>query len=159
MSESLLAMAKDLALAQIEAGHATPDNMIEMLNSTYATLQHLQGAEQNRPADRSAAEPVDWKKSITKHAVTCLECGASFKQLSSRHLRIHDMDGRLYRDKYGIPRAQSLSARDTLARRREIVRQSKPWEKSPTSPKAKQKAAATKKTRSAQGKGSKERQA
>jgi hypothetical protein len=62
------------------------------------------------------------------------------------------MDGRLYRDKYGIPRAQSLSARDTLARRREIVRQSKPWEKSPTSPKAKQKAAATKKTRSAQGK-------
>ena len=31
-------------------------------------------------------------------------------------------------------------------------RQSKPWEKSPTSPKAKQKAAATKKTRGVQGK-------
>jgi hypothetical protein len=36
MSESLLTMAKDLALAQITAGHATPDSLTELLNSTSA---------------------------------------------------------------------------------------------------------------------------
>lgn len=145
MTESLLILVKDLVLAQIEAGHATPDNLTELLNSTYATLEQLRSSEQTGSFGSAPQPPADWKKSITKHAVTCLECGASFKQLSSRHLSIHDMDGRSYRDKYGIPRAQSLSARDTLARRREIVRQSKPWEQTSTYQKT-QKAAAKKKT-------------
>lgn len=144
MTESLLVMAKDLALAQIESGHATPDNLPELLNSTYATLQQLQVAEQNRPDDTPAAAPIDWRESINKHAVTCLECGASFRQLNARHLRMHDLDGRSYRDKYGIPRTLSLSSRDVLARRREIVHQSKPWEKTPVHQKAPKPAAANK---------------
>ena len=76
--------------------------------------------------------PVNWRKSITKHAVTCLECGESFKQLSVRHLRLHDLDGRSYRAKYGMPRSQPLASRDTTARRREVVQQTRPWEKAPT---------------------------
>jgi len=145
MTESLLTMAKEIVQAQIEAGHGTPDNMTELLNSTYATLQQLQGAEQTGSSEAAPQAPVNWKKSITKHAVTCLECGASFKQLSTRHLRLHDMDGRSYRDKYGIPHTLSLAARETTARRRQIVQQIRPWEKSPTGgSKAKQKAAAVK---------------
>ena len=131
MTESLLTMAKDLVLAQIQSGHATPDNMTELLNSTYATLQQLHSSEQHGPVEAVPPEPVDWKKSITKHAVTCLECGASFKQLSFRHLRLHDLDGRSYRSKYGIPRDQSLAARETTALRRQIVQQIRPWEKAP----------------------------
>jgi len=151
MSESLLTMAKDLVLAQIQSGHATPDNMTELLNSTYATLQHLHSSEQTGPSEAAPQAPVDWKKSITKHAVTCLECGASFKQLSIRHLRIHELDPRTYRTKYGIPQGQPLSARETTALRRQIVQQSKPWEKAPTYQKAQQ-AAAKKKAGSGQKK-------
>ncbi|MDH3602086.1 MAG: MucR family transcriptional regulator, partial [Candidatus Tectomicrobia bacterium] len=80
----------------------------------------------------SAGAPLDWKKSITKHAVRCMECGASFKQLSTRHLRQHELTSRTYRDKYGIPRSQSLAAKETTARRKQIVQQSKPWEKTAT---------------------------
>jgi predicted transcriptional regulator len=80
----------------------------------------------------AAAAPTHWKKSITKHAVTCLECGASFRQLSSRHLKLHDLDGRTYRTKYGIPVTQSLAARATTALRQQIVQQSRPWEKTST---------------------------
>jgi len=151
MSESLLTMAKDLALAQITAGHATPDSLTELLNSTYETLQHLQEREQGGPAAAARTAPVDWKKSITKHAVMCLECGAHFKQLSLRHLRLHDLDGRSYRRKYGIPPAQPLAARETTARRRQIVQRIRPWEQSPTYPKAKPKATSKKKTRGGQG--------
>jgi predicted transcriptional regulator len=154
MSESLLTMAKDLALAQITAGHATPDSLTELLHSTYATLQQLQEREQRGPTADSQPASADWKKSITKHAITCLECGAHFKQLSLRHLRLHDLDGRSYRRKYGIPPAQPLAARDTTARRRQIVQRIRPWERSPTYPKSKVKAKAKTKTRGGQGRAS-----
>src|SRR4029450_4164006 len=48
-------------------------------------------------------KPANWRKSIAKHTVTCLECGQSLKQLSVRHLKEHGLDGRSYRVKYGIP--------------------------------------------------------
>ncbi len=44
---------------------------------------------------------------------SCLACGASFKQLSGRHLKEHGLDGKAYRVKYGIPRAQPLAAKET----------------------------------------------
>jgi predicted transcriptional regulator len=69
-----------------------------------------------------------------------LECGASFKQLSVRHLKEHELDGRLYRVKYGIPRTQSLAAKEITSKRREIVQRSRPWEKAPTFVKAQEKA-------------------
>jgi predicted transcriptional regulator len=78
---------------------------------------------------QSKIVPVDWRKSITKHAVICLECGESFKQLSLRHLRAHGLDNRSYRTRYGIPPIQPLSARVTTERRRQVVQEVRPWEK------------------------------
>jgi predicted transcriptional regulator len=138
MAPSLLTMAKDLVMANIQAGHVTPDAVSDLLQTTYTTLEGLQAMEETvalAPGTAAAiqAASVNWKSSISPHAVTCLECGATFKQLSTRHLRMHGLDGRSYRTKYGIPRTQSLSAREVLARRRQIVQRIRPWEKSPTS--------------------------
>ncbi len=136
MSPSLLDMTKDLVQAQIHAGHLTPETLHDALLQTYASLARLKAREASgdRPAapahDRPTPEaPVDWKRSIRRHAITCLECGATFKQVSIRHLRSHDLDGRSYRAKYGIPRTQPLVAGASLARRREVVQRSRPWEK------------------------------
>jgi len=136
VSESLLEMAKDLVQAQIEAGQLSPESMQEALQSTYASLVTLKAQEETGVGTAATPHTVDWRKSITRHAVTCLECGQSFKQLSVRHLRLHDLDTRSYREKYGIPGTQSLAARATTAKRREIVQQSRPWEKTPTYVKA-----------------------
>ena len=144
MSQTLLAMAKDLVLAQIEAHRLSPDDMHTALQQTYASLQALKTQED---ANGSVAvvtpatpKPVNWRKSITKHVVTCLECGASFKQLSVRHLKEHGLDGKGYRIKYGIPRTQPLAAKETTSRRKEIVQRARPWEKAPTFLKAQEKA-------------------
>ena len=106
--------------------------MQDTLQKTHATLTALKAQEESgvptsAPASRPA--PVDWRKSITQHAVTCLECGQSFKQLPSRHLGTHGLDSRSYRTKYGIPYTQSLAARDTTQRRRQVVQEVRPWEK------------------------------
>jgi len=131
MPQSILEIAKDLTLTLVEAGRLSTDDMQDTLQKTYATLTALKAQEETGSGTVKTQEPVDWRKSITRHAITCLECGASFKQLSVGHLRHHDLDGRSYREKHGIPRTQPLAAKETTARRRQVVRETRPWEKAP----------------------------
>jgi predicted transcriptional regulator len=145
MSQTLLEMAKDLVLAQIQAQKLSPDEMHQALQQTYASLKALQAQEDAHGSvavatPETPSKPVNWRKSITKHRVTCLECGASFKQLSVRHLKDHGLDGRSYRITYGIPRTQPLAAKEITSHRQEVVQRTKPWEKAPTFVKAQEKA-------------------
>jgi predicted transcriptional regulator len=145
MSQSLLEMAKDLVMAQIAAHRLSPDDMHTVLQQTYASLKALQAQEDVNGSvavvtPETPPERVNWRKSITKQRVTCLECGASFKQLSVRHLKEHGLDGRSYRIKYGIPRTQPLAAKEITSHRQEVVQRSRPWEKAPTFVKAQEKA-------------------
>jgi predicted transcriptional regulator len=145
MSQTLLEMAKDLVMAQIEAHRLSPEEMHTALQHTYTSLKALQAQEDahGRVAvvtPETPLKPVNWQKSITKHAVTCLECGARFKQLSVRHLKEHGLEGRAYRMKYRIPRAQPLAAKEITSHRQEVMQRTKPWEKAPTFVKAQEKA-------------------
>lgn len=148
MAQTILEMAKDLVMAMIQTGALPADDMQRELQKTYASLMELKAKEEVGDI-RSAQltdigshnggatkEHLDWKKSVKKYTIECLECGASFKQLSVRHLKDHALDARSYRAKYGIPRTQPLSAKDTTAMRKKIVQQSRPWEKAPTYMKA-----------------------
>jgi predicted transcriptional regulator len=125
-------MTKDLVIAQIQAKTLPPEAMPKALQQTYASLMTLQAQEETdgTGAVQPTAEPGNWRKSITRQAITCLECGAAFKQLS-QHLRGHNLDTRSYRNKYGIPRTQPLAARSVTAVRRKIMQEVKPWEKAP----------------------------
>src|SRR3989440_7212261 len=159
MSQTLLAMAKDLVMAQIAAHRLSPDEMHTAIQQTYASLHALETQDDAHGSvalvtPKMPPTPINWRKSITKHTVTCLECGASLKQLSVRHLKEHGLDGKAYRIKYGIPRAQPLAAKEMTSRRKEIVQRSRPWEKAPTFLKAQEKAekAVAQQTRKAQRK-------
>ena len=77
MSQTLLEMAKDLVLAQIEAHRLTPEEMHTALQHTYTSLQALKTQEDSHGSvagvtPETRPERVHWKKSITKHTVTCL---------------------------------------------------------------------------------------
>jgi predicted transcriptional regulator len=136
MSQTLLEMAKDLVFAQIQVQRLSPEDMHTALHDTYSTLRalHTQEASPGRDAVEPPATPPapgSWRKSITQQTVTCLVCGARFKQLSARHLRQHGLDARSYRLTYGIPLRQPLSARAVTALRKQIVQRLRPWEKAP----------------------------
>ncbi len=143
MAQTILEMAKDLVMAQIQAGKLPPDDMHKELQKTYVSLMELKAKEEAATLAAGLAEggarngdgagdQSPWKKSVKKYSIECLECGATFKQLSVRHLKEHGLDPKSYRTKYGIPRTQPLSAKDTTAIRKRIVQQSRPWEKAPT---------------------------
>ena len=146
MPQTLLEMAKDLVMAQIQAGALPPDEMHRELQRTYASLVDLKvkedlgessaaltaRGEETASEGETAPATSNWKRSIKKYTIECLVCGAAFKQLSVRHLKEHGLDARTYRVRFGIPRTQPLSAKDTTAMRKKIVQQSRPWEKAPT---------------------------
>jgi len=152
MPQSVLEMTKELVLAEIQAGSLLPEDMHDTARRVFESLMALKSREELEslipiPVTDTAPVLVDWRKSITRQAVTCLECGQTLKQLSVRHLRQHDLDGRSYRAKYGIPGTQPLLARETLTKQRRIAAEVKPWEKSTAYMKAqKKKAAAAKKS-------------
>jgi len=151
MPQSTLEMTKDLVVAQIQNDNMSPEDVHESTRQIFESMLALKSREESEsPVSASAADKpqmlVDWRKSITRHSITCLECGRMCKQLSVMHLRHHDLDGRSYRNKYGIPRTQPLAAKATTALRRQIAAEVRPWEKAPAYVKAqKQKAAAAKK--------------
>jgi predicted transcriptional regulator len=135
MEQTLVEMAKDLTRSLVETGRLSAEDIQDTLQQAYATLSALKAQEKDgtsAPVPVADSSPVDWRKSITRHAVTCLECGQAFKQLSIRHLGIHGLDSRSYRIKYGIPRTQPLAARSTTERRRQVVQETRPWEQAPT---------------------------
>jgi predicted transcriptional regulator len=135
MPQSALEMAKELVMAQIQLGQLQAEQVQDAIRQTHASLAALK-AQEERGTDTVApvteTPPMDWRKSITRHTVTCLECGQPFKQLSIRHLVMHGLDGRSYRVKYGIPRTQPLAAKTTTERRQEVVQGIRPWEHTPT---------------------------
>ena len=135
MAHTILEMAKDFVLAQMQVQALSLDNVRHVLQHTHRSLLTLQAQE----AGKGTATPparVHWRTSITKHTVTCLECGVRFKQLSGRHFRLHALNAASYRAKYGIPRTQPLAAKATTALRKQRVQQSHPWENAPTYQKA-----------------------
>ena len=132
MTQTALEMTTALVIAHLDTYYLSSDELVRMLKKTHANLMALKEREETEPAGHTRiGPPVDWQKSMTRHTVTCLECGATFRQLSSRHLRIHGLDSRTYRDKYGIPRTQALAARESTALRRRIALENRMWEKAP----------------------------
>lgn len=149
MSQSVLEMITDLVVAQIQSGTLSPEEMQEALRRVFQNLLELKSREELESPVAAASTGqalTDWRQSISRYAITCLECGRKCKQLSVRHLRHHDLDGRTYRAKYDIPKTQPLAARATTALRRRIAAEIRPWEKSPTYKKAQAKAAPAKKS-------------
>jgi predicted transcriptional regulator len=134
MTQTLVEMAKDLTRSLVETGRLSPEDMQHTLQQAYATLSALKTREESgtsAPVPTPEPAAVDWRKSIARRTITCLECGLICKQLSRRHLMTHGLDGRSYRAKYGIPLTQPLAARSTTERRRQVVQKSRPWEKAP----------------------------
>ena len=116
----VLEMTIALVIAQLETHYMSSATVIRMLKQTYAKQMTVQRQEA-AAGQATTATPGGWSRSISRQMIACLECGATFKQLSLRHLREHGLDALAYRVKYGIPRAQSLTARGATARRKQVV--------------------------------------
>jgi hypothetical protein len=75
MPPTLLEMATDFVLAQMHVQPLSPDAIRHVLQHTHRSLMGLQAQE----AGTGTATPPargNWRKSITKYTIACLDCGA-----------------------------------------------------------------------------------
>ena len=119
MSKSLVEMTAEIVQAQIGTTDMSGNDIKNALNETFQTLKSLQDAESSgQPIDQAEEKPaISPERSIQRNKVICLECGQSFKMLSPKHLKGHDLTPREYRKKHGFSLRQPLCAKSLSEKR------------------------------------------
>ncbi|MEF8942769.1 MAG: MucR family transcriptional regulator [Desulfohalobiaceae bacterium] len=124
MKESL-----EIAKAQAKVRNMTEDEIASLVQNLANSLRNL---EAGKPAEgsRQHQEPaVDPKKAIREKSVICLECGASFKLLSKKHLAQHELTPQEYKEKWGFKSNQALVAKSLSRKRRQKMQEMELWKR------------------------------
>jgi predicted transcriptional regulator len=113
-------MSAEIVNAQARHSRLTPEDTADRLCKVFQTLKEIQQSANGSELDESISKNP--QSSIQRNRVVCLECGKAFKLLSNRHLALHNLTPRAYKQKFGIRLTQALSARTLSAKRREIAK-------------------------------------
>ena len=107
MSKSLVEMSAEIVMAQASHSPLTPDDIADSLRKVFQTLKDMQQMGNGSEIDEAISR--DPQSSIQRTQVICLECGKAFKLLSNRHLALHGLTPRKYKQKHGIRLTRGLS--------------------------------------------------
>ncbi|MBJ6749471.1 MucR family transcriptional regulator [Geomonas anaerohicana] len=111
------------AVGQIVAAHAskspmTSEEIVAEIAKVHSTLSTLN--DDSHP--KTVALPaVPIHKAFRKSEVICLLCGKAMKSLTRHLATTHAMKPKEYRNRFGIPRQQSLTALSFSALRRDMA--------------------------------------
>lgn len=122
MAKSLVEMAADIVGAQVSRTGLGLDDIVSSLRTVFQALQEVQH-QLDDTGEIEESVSKDPQSSIQRNHVICLECGKAFKLLSNRHLALHGLTPRAYKQKHGIRMTQALSARTLSARRRKLAKE------------------------------------
>ena len=120
-AKSYLEMTGDIVAAMAGNQVMSPEDMSAAIRRIYGMLVELGqfGVEGHDNGQVTISAP----DSIQRNQIICLVCGKAFKLLSNRHLALHGMTPREYKQKYGIRMTQALSAKTLSARRRKLAKE------------------------------------
>jgi predicted transcriptional regulator len=118
--------ALDIVKAQAAVRTMTEDEISSMVKKLAADLKVLSSGAVQEAEQEGAA---DSKKSIKERSVVCLECGKTFKILSAKHLALHSLDAKSYREKWGLKKGTPLAAKALQRDRRNKMKEMKLWER------------------------------
>ena len=121
MSKSVVEMCAEIVAAQAGQTRLSSEEIGDSLRQVFRTLLDVQRSGQDAGVEETVTR--DPQQSIQRNQVICLECGKPFKLLSNRHLALHDLTPRAYKQKHGIRMTQALSARSLSQRRRKMAKE------------------------------------
>jgi predicted transcriptional regulator len=124
MKESL-----EIAKAQAKVRNMTEDEIASMVQSLAESLRNLEAGKRGDGPKQAQEPAVDPKKAIREKSVICLECGASFKLLSKKHLAQHGLTPQQYKEKWGFKTNQPLVAKSLSRKRRKKMQEMELWKR------------------------------
>jgi predicted transcriptional regulator len=120
MSKSLVELTAEITTAQARLITLSPEAVADSMCKIFETLQTVHYSEYDTPFGNTISRNPE--ASIQQNQVICVECGNAFTLLSNRHLALHGLTPRTYKQKHGIRLTQPLSARSLTATRRKRAR-------------------------------------
>jgi predicted transcriptional regulator len=121
MAKTLIEICTTVVAAQASRTLLSSEDIATSLHRVFQTLKDLQQQEHRAEGEFFDTKPS--QDSIQRNRVLCLECGKAFKLLSNRHLALHGLTPREYKQKHGIRMTQPLSARTLSARRSKMAQE------------------------------------
>lgn len=100
-TDTLLTLTSQIVSAHLSKNAVGLNDVSELIQRVYATLQGLSGSSTSTMATRDPAVPV--KKSVTNEYIICLEDGSKHKMMKRYLKTAFDMTPDEYRKKWGLP--------------------------------------------------------
>ena len=120
---TLLEMAVEIVAAHASTTNMSKEELIAEISSVYQALVAIEKGETvvaEAPAEESAPA-ISKRKAFGKDKVLCMICGKAMKTLT-RHIKTaHGLTPGQYRKQFGIPRSQSLAAKNYSESRRQMA--------------------------------------
>lgn len=125
----IMANIRELAIAfadkQAALRSMTPAEYLALIEETEAGFK---ASEESAPIPAEDVHlVVDPKTAIRKNGVICCVCGKTFRVLSARHLKTHELTPDRYRELCGYPRGTSLACGTLRKQREEKMRSMQLW--------------------------------
>ena len=117
--------ALEIVKAQASFRTMSEEEISSMVRSLSTVIRQIMSGE----SVAAVAAPDMTVKQITEKAISCLECGKSFKLLTHRHLMSHGLTAEEYREKWGYPKDVPLVCKSLQRERRKKMKDMKLWEK------------------------------
>ncbi|ABM27895.1 MucR family transcriptional regulator [Nitratidesulfovibrio vulgaris] len=130
--DEALKQALEIVRAQARVRAMTADEMASMVKALAASIQGLMDGgppEEHCEEEDEDGVVLEATKSIRERSVLCLECGKSFRILTTRHLASHGLTPDEYRAKWGIKKGGSLICKALQRERRKKMKSMQLWER------------------------------
>jgi len=100
-SDNILSLTSQIVSAHLSRNAVGLNDVSELIQRVYATLQGLSGGSAATVATKAPAVPV--KKSVTNEYIVCLEDGTRHKMMKRYLKTAFGMTPEEYRKKWGLP--------------------------------------------------------
>lgn len=127
MDDYLIEVMKVVA-AQASVRNMTEEEITSMVKTLYTNIKEIGEGSESEPESELVVEP---KKAIRDKSILCCICGKSGKMLTKRHLAIHGLTPKEYREKCGYPMTTSLVCKSLSLARSKKMKEMKLWTKKP----------------------------
>jgi predicted transcriptional regulator len=104
----LVELTTSIVSAYVSHNTISPGQLPELIQGVSDSLRALSGPAEPEPEPQTPAVPI--RRSVQPDAITCLECGKTFKSIR-RHLgTAHGLTPEEYRQKWALSREYPLTA-------------------------------------------------
>ena len=124
MAQTLLELTTSIVSAHVSMTEMSGDELLQEIQSVYKSLLQLEAAlpVESEPTAEVKPITISLKKAFQADQVICMICGKSGMKTLTRHLtKVHNMKPGEYRKQFGIPRSQSLTAKNFSEARRQMA--------------------------------------